>query len=205
LAAHRVSRRTGDVRLSLCEGVFDERGNSLIELLIAMSLLVLILGALMGPSIVSSRTQMRDDNYARAQDQARAGLDSMVAQIRQATAIVADGPNFVEMDVSLGGTSYLVDYECDVAQAGTSYRECVRVQAAAGSTLPAISAGSAVVTHLVNGTAASPVFSWGPDSIAPYYMTATVAVPASGGNHLGLAHTIVFSDGALMRNLNVGN
>jgi hypothetical protein len=30
-------------------------------------------------------------------------------------------------------------------------------------------------------------------------------VPASGGNHLGLAHTIVFSDGALMRNLNVGN
>jgi hypothetical protein len=36
-------------------------------------------------------------------------------------------------------------------------------------------------------------------------MTATFEVPASNGQHYGLGHQIVFSDGTLMRNLNVGN
>jgi hypothetical protein len=49
------------------------------------------------------------------------------------------------------------------------------------------------------------VFSFEPDSVAPYYMTATVQVPASAGTTGGLSHTITFSDGALMRNENVGN
>jgi hypothetical protein len=129
----------------------------------------------------------------------------MVAQIRQATAVLASGPNFIEMNVSLGGTSYLVYYECDVAQGNTGYHECLRLQVPAGSALPAVSTGAPVVTNLINGTTASPVFSWGPDPVAPYYMTATISVPASGGNHLGLTHSVVFSDGALMRNLNVGN
>ena len=182
-----------------------ESGNSLVELLIAVALMVTVLGALMGPMVVSARSQIRDANYASAQDSARGGLDSMVAQIRQATAILASGPNFVEINVSLNGTAYLVDYECDLPQAGTEYRECLRVAVPAGSTLPSMSTGSPVVTNLINGTPDSPVFSWGPDPNAPYYMTATVAVPASGGNKLGLTHSIVFSDGALMRNLNIGN
>jgi hypothetical protein len=36
-------------------------------------------------------------------------------------------------------------------------------------------------------------------------MTATISVPASGGAAGGLTTTVVFSDGALMRNLIVGN
>jgi hypothetical protein len=36
-------------------------------------------------------------------------------------------------------------------------------------------------------------------------MTATLSVPASGGAAGGLTTSVVFSDGALMRNLNVDN
>jgi hypothetical protein len=195
----------GCATLSVLERVRGERGSSLIEVMIGVSLMVLVMGALMGPMIVSAHSQARDANYAQSQDQARAGLDSMVAEIRQATAIIASGPNFVQMDVSLRGTAYVVDYECDIGQAGTQYRECVRVQAPLGSSLPSLSTGKPVVTNLVNGTPTSAVFSWGPDPVAPYYMTATIAVPASGGASLGLKHSLVFSDGGLMRNLNVGN
>ncbi len=81
----------------------------------------------------------------------------------------------------------------------------MRAQSAAGSALPALSSAGVAITDLTNGTVSSPVFSFGPDPVAPYYMTATISVPASDGAAGGLAHSIVFSDGALMRNQNVGN
>jgi prepilin-type N-terminal cleavage/methylation domain-containing protein len=183
-----------------------EEGFTLIEVLIVSSLLAVVLGALMYPIALGERTQKRDANYAYAQQRARTGLDSMVSQIRQATSILSSGPNYVELNVTLSGTALLVDYQCDVPQSGTQYHECVRVQTAAGSQLPSVSSSSPVVIkNVVNGT--TPVFSWGPDPSAPYYMTATIGVPASGGSTGlgGLYHTIWFSSGALMRNLNVAN
>jgi hypothetical protein len=109
------------------------------------------------------------------------------------------------MNVTLEGVALQVYYECDIPQTGTSYRQCVRVQAAQGAALPALASGTVVMTNLVNGTTTSPVFTLYPNSIAPYYMTATISVPASAGAAGGLTSSIVFSDGALMRNLNVGN
>jgi type II secretory pathway pseudopilin PulG len=179
----------------------------LVELLVVVSLLALVLGLLMAPLINSQRVANRDVNYAFAQQNARTGLDSMVSQIRQATAIWSSGPYEVQMNVNLRGQSYLVGYWCDVPQPGPPnqhFNECVRVSTNPGGTLPPLSQGAVVVKNLLNGTS-TPVFSWGPDRNAPYYMSATVAVPASGGRNGGLSHSIVFTDGALMRNLNVGN
>ena len=65
--------------------------------------------------------------------------------------------------------------------------------------------GTIAITHLENGSSSDPVFSFGPDPVAPYYMTATIKVPASDGANGGLTHAIVLSDGALMRNENIGN
>jgi type II secretory pathway pseudopilin PulG len=184
----------------------DQRGYSLIELTLAMVLAIVVMVAIAAPLLAAQRSQVRDANYANAQGQSRSGLESMVAQIRQATLILASGSNFVEMNVSLNGTSLLVQYECDIAQPGsTTLRECVRVQAPVGGSLPSLSTGAVVVANLQNGTSTNPVFSWGPDPNAPYYMTATIEVPASNNNNIGLGHSLVFSDGALMRNLNVGN
>jgi prepilin-type N-terminal cleavage/methylation domain-containing protein len=185
--------------------VRDQAGFTLLEVLVVMLLLSLIVGALMAPMVLSIKDQTRDANYAYAQQNARTGLDSMVSQIRQAWAILSSGPNAVQLNVNLNGVALVVYYECDVPQPGTSYHECVRLQAPAGSALPPLTSASVAITNLTNGTATDPVFSFGPDPVAPYYMTARIRVPASGGTTGGLTHTIVLSTGALMRNLNVGN
>lgn len=170
-----------------------------------IALLAVVLGALMGPLTVSQRVETRDTNYDWAQQGARTALDSMVSQIRQATSFTP-AANTVEFNVTLGGVALTVEYECDISQPGSVvYHECLRVQAAQGSSLPSITTGKVVLQNLTNGTYANPVFTWGPNPNAPYYMTATVQVPASGGNTLGLTHSITLSEGALMRNLNVGN
>ena len=191
--AHRITPR-------------DEDGYSLIEVLVVTLLLALVVGTIMSPIVLSQTNQTRNANYSYAQEQARTGLDSMVSEIRQATAILGDGPNYVDMNVNLRGTAYEVYYECDIPQPGsTAYQECMRVQAVQGTTLPPLSSGSVVIRNLVNWTTNTPVFTFYPSGIAPYYMTATIDAPASGGAARGLTNTIVFSDGALMRNLNVGN
>lgn len=184
----------------------DEGGFTLIEVVITAALLAVVAGTLMAPIVTSARVQSNDANYAYSQQQTRTGLDSMISQVRQAWAILSTTPNAVEMNVNLNGTSEHVLYECDVPQPGSStYRECVRVQAPAGTALPVLSTGSVVVGNLLNGTTTDPVFTFNSDPVAPSYMTATVKTPASGGTSSSLNHAIVFSDGALMRNQNVGN
>jgi prepilin-type N-terminal cleavage/methylation domain-containing protein len=183
----------------------SEAGFTLIEVLVVCVLTAVVLAAVATPIVVSAHNQKRNANYSYVQEQSRAGLDSMVSQIRQATSILSSTPNSIEMNVNLRGSALQVFYECDIPQTGTSYHECVRVQSAQGVTLPSLSTGKVVVRNLLNGTTASPVFTFYPNSIAPYYMTATISVPASGGAAGGLTSSVVFSDGALMRNLNVGN
>ena len=177
----------------------------MVEVLVVCMMLAVVLTALMTPLVVSENRQAQDANYSYAQEVARSGLEAMVAQIAQATAILSTTPNSIDMNVTWDGSALQVDYECDIPQPGTAYHECVRVQSAQGSALPSLSSGAPVITNLMNGTAASPVFSFAPDPIAPYYMTATVEVPASAGARRGLTNSIQFDDGALMRNLNIGN
>lgn len=174
-------------------------------MLMAAAITALVLGALMGPLVQAGRDQARETSYTYAQQRARTALNEIIRQVRQAWQVLAAGPNSVEFNLYQGGVDDVVYYECDVPQPNTSYRECVRLTAPAGSQLPSLSNGTVVVTNLLNGTATSPVFSFSPSPIAPYYMTATVQVPAAGGSHYGLAHPMTFSDGTLMRNLNVGN
>jgi prepilin-type N-terminal cleavage/methylation domain-containing protein len=187
--------------------VASEAGFTLIEVIVVATLLSVVVGVLMAPLILSSKQQTKTMNYAFAQQEARTALESMVAQVRQANAVLTpdSNTNSIDMNVTLNGTTVQVYYECDIVQPGTSYHECVRVQAAVGATLPSLSTGTVVARNLLNGTATDTVFSLGPSGPAPYYMTATLKVPASGGTNNGLTHSIVFSDGALMRNMNVGN
>jgi hypothetical protein len=134
----------------------------------------------------------------------------MVAQIRQATAILSQpSQNAVIFNITLAGQALTVLYECDINQPhspqNTQLHECVRAQTAQGGT-PNPAAGTVVAHNLLNATSANPVFSFGPDPNAPYYMTATLEVPSYGNDPAyGFTHPIVLSDGTLMRNLNVAN
>jgi Tfp pilus assembly protein PilW len=179
----------------------------LIELLVASAIALVVLGGVFSMLILSQRQQSKEVNYALAQSSAQQQLDTMVSQIRQAWNIVSSGPNSVDMDVNLAGSPVQVYYECDIPSAQAGFNECVRLQTSVGAALPSLSSATTVVPLIANGTSTDPVFSWGPSAIAPYYMTATIKVPASEGaaSSLSLNHTIVFSDGALMRNENVQN
>ena len=170
-----------------------------------VTMLAVVLGALMMPLTTAQKTETHDVNYAYAQQEERTGLDSMVSQIRQAYNILDTTSNSIDFYVNLNGVGYRVDYDCTVPQPHTSYHECVRVQVAAGSSLPSLGSGRVVIRNVLNGTPSDPVFTFAPDPAAPYYMTATIKVPASGGVSGGLTHSITLSDGALMRNENVGN
>ncbi len=185
-----------------------------------------MLGAIGTLLVTSQRQQQKNANYDLAQATAQAQLDKMVGQIRDALDIVSWGPNSVDMDVNVGGTEYQVYYECDIS-AGNGWNKCVRLQTGVGATLPALSTATTVIPFLSNGTAAAPVFNWQSEAtapgttttttttttatagnLAPDYFTATVDVPASNGvtgSHLSINRTIVFSDGALIRNLDVEN
>lgn len=182
-----------------------EHGFTLIEVLIGIGLTAVVLGTMMTPLVLASRRQISESNYTWAQQRARTGLNEIVRQVRQSWEVLSTSANSVEMNLEQNGVNDEVYYECDIPQPGTQYRECVRVSAPVGGTLPSLSSGTVVVTNLLNGTASNPVFSFAPSAVAPYYMTATIQVPASNGRAYGLNHSMTFSDGALMRNLNIGN
>jgi type II secretory pathway pseudopilin PulG len=184
-----------------------ERGQSLVEVLIAAVVTVIVLTAVGSLLVGSSRDQVKQANFDLSLSSAQDELDTMVSQLSQATNIVSAGGNSVDFDVTLAGTAYQVFYECDIP-AANGLEKCVRQQAAVGATLPSLDTASTVIPQISNGTTTDPVFSWSSSSgISPDYVTATVRVPESDGapSSQSLGGTIALSDGALMRNVYIEN
>lgn len=175
-------------------------GYTLIEVLIVAALGVGVLAATITPIVSTQRSEVQAAGW---QDQLQLGGSQearMMHEIRQAYAVIGTGPNYIDFLIWASGTQEQVYYECDVAQTGTSYHKCVRLQTTVGGTLPAISTGTPIVTNVVNGTPADPVFGYSPDGFNPTYVTVHLAFPSSNGSALGLSHSIVVNDGAYLRN-----
>jgi type II secretory pathway pseudopilin PulG len=184
----------------------EEGGQTLIELLIAMALTVIVLGAVGTLLVTSDHEQTKEANYDLSLSSAQDELDAMVSQISQATNIISVGQNSADFDVTLSGTSYQVYYECDIP-AGTGFDKCVRLQTAVGAMLPSLATATTVIPELSNGTTTDPVFSWASSSVSPDYVTATVDVPESdnASSSQSFGGTVALSDGALMRNVYIEN
>jgi Tfp pilus assembly protein PilW len=184
----------------------EEDGFTLFELLFAGALMLVILGATMTSLGSVTSAENRDRQRAVAIQDGQVGLARMVHEIRQAYSVLATTPNSIDFLVTLNGQQQRVFYACDVAQAGTSYNQCVRLQTTVGGVLPALSTGAPVVLRVTNGTLANPVFSFTPNAITPQYVDAKVELPASGelSSTSGFAHTVVLDSGAYLRNLGVG-
>lgn len=177
----------------------------MIELLVVLAALGAITFAMMDALTNSARVESRDTEWALSMQAGRAGLARMAAEIRQSYALNAAAPNSIDFNVTEGSSNERVYYECDIAQSGTTYRQCVRLQSNAGSSLPAVSTGVPIVTNLVNGTSGDPVFTYSPDPLDPNYARVRVVLPASGDlpASQGLTHTIALQDGAFLRNQSV--
>jgi prepilin-type N-terminal cleavage/methylation domain-containing protein len=183
-------------------------GFTLIEMMIAASLTLLVLGATLTVFESSQRIQIRDAEYALAMQEGRTGLQRIAREVRQAYKVESAGENELEFLIKFGSSSYKVYYKCNVEEAGTGYDKCVRLSAAVGSSLPSISSGATIVPRVLNQTSADPkdpIFKYEPSAISPEVVQLRAVLPAAGSltKGQGLKHHVVLSDSAYIRNLDL--
>lgn len=193
-------------------------GFSLVELLVAMALFIVVLGAAANVLYTGQKSASTDTENSTSQAEAQAQLDRMIRDLRQGTEVVTQNAN--QMTVLVNGSQ--VSYKCDTADpTWTSYRACYKLTAASGATLPSPSASNVVVRRLTNGTTAAPVFTYTlptvddandsddeasdtnntPDALSPTYVAVQVKFPAKGENATGRSRTIQLDSGFALRNI----
>src|SRR3954469_123151 len=212
-ARHDNPARIRRVSLKASEGF------SLMELLMAMTLFLVVLGAagaVLGPA---QRSANDDIENSTSQAEAQASLDRMVRDLRQGTDVITANPN--QMTVLVNGSQ--ISYKCDSQDLKwTTFQACYKLTAAAGATLPAPTAANVVFSRLLNGTTADPVFAYTlptvddsaetgdeasdanntPDALSPTYVTVSVKTPAKGEKTVGgRTRTITFNSGFALRNI----
>jgi Tfp pilus assembly protein PilW len=183
-----------------------EAGYSLIELMVVASLLVVVLGAILGLAETTQRIAPRETERAHVLREAQVGLHRMTRELRQAygsaptmtgaTSVAGNlvGPVFQATVLGTGGTTRTVSYECNhVHPTNSAWRQCRRYTIV-GMTK---SGGEVVVDRVLNGAS---VFTF----TSPDYVRAAVEVAAAGDRRDGYTHRVVLDDGFYVRNLDPG-
>jgi prepilin-type N-terminal cleavage/methylation domain-containing protein len=183
----------------------EERGLSLIEMLLTMSLFVVVVAAATSVMDTAQRVGPRDTERANAIREQQVSLDRMVNELRQAYQVLATSPRSMEVLVRLrrpGGHQNLhVAYSCNEDAPG----KCIRKETIIGQPLPAT--GKVVIDRVLNWSGNTPpVFEFPDDfsgGITPEYVNVRVQVPAKGTRPDGFKHTVTLEDGYNARNARV--
>ena len=164
----------------------DERGISLIEVMMSASILAVVLGAIFSLSETTAKLAPNDDERALVVDEARTALVRMTRDTREASTVsVADGG--YTLAVQVGGVS--VTYTCNVAHPSIAGRtRCTRSQGGATAVVFA--------DHLLNSASGSPVFT-----LDGNYVRVNLRVATKGVRKDGHKHTVTFDDAAYARNV----
>jgi len=152
----------------------EERGITLIELLVTAVILNVVLFAILGLLDMSARAVPKDLARAAAIQESQAGLYRMTRELRQAHKIVSKSTHALTVNVLVGGAPTQVTYDCTAPHPSvSSYRRCTRQVGAAAPVL--------VIDRVVNGSA-RPVFVFEYDTgVATIdYVSASVIVPGRG-------------------------
>jgi prepilin-type N-terminal cleavage/methylation domain-containing protein len=180
----------------------DEAGFTLVELLVAMGLLLVILGAVLALLDTGNNIAVRDQERTHAIRDAQVGLYTMTKELRQAYSIVSSSPYLIEVHVWKNGADHDVTYDCTgTSSAGPPLGQCVRYETTGGGQ----GAASIVVDRLLNnpGSGRPPVFTYTSNGSGhTTYATVHVEAPSKGERATGYAYRVVFDDGFFMRNLN---
>ena len=197
-----------------CDGrlgaaVRAQQGLSLIELLVAQTVFLLVMGATLSMLDTQTKLAPRDRERAFAMREVQVGLAGMVRELRHTKTILSASANQLEVELERNGALRRVGYKCDQAPAADdaanpydqTYVSCVRVEGPSGAALPGYATGRTVIARVLAGT----VFTYSPDSANPTYVTTTVKVPSRGERKESNSHDIVLSDGFFMPNrTNIG-
>ncbi|MGH2878185.1 MAG: PilW family protein [Solirubrobacteraceae bacterium] len=191
----------------------SQSGFTLIETLVAAVLSTVVMSATVSALETSQHTQSRDTEWALVIQEGRTGLARMTREIRQAYSIRSATETSLDFYATFGGKDLEIFYDCSVAESGTEYYECVRLQTEVGKSLPALSTGTPIIKYVVNGTKADekdPVFKeYSPNAIAPDLVTIKLVLPSSGTLKIAgaatLKHQIILTNNAYIRDMNLGN
>lgn len=180
-----------------------EEGFTLIEMLVAMTMGVVVMGGVLILLIGAMRSQPRLEKQATNVQTARYALERMTREIRNGI-VVTEGKysassvsfeTYVRHTTCGGSTmssSSVSATKCEVTYtcSGTS---CTRIEAA-----PGVTTGTAT-TILTGISNASSVFNWSP-STSPTYIGVTLKIPDPEGSG-----ALTVSDGASLRNATLTN
>jgi Tfp pilus assembly protein PilW len=163
----------------------DERGISLIEVMMSASLLTAVLGAVLSLGETTAKLAPADDERAAVMDQARTGMYSMTRELRQARSLGTVSSYSITATLTSGT---VVTYTCNVAHPTISGRSICRRTVGSSSTT--------VVDQVVNQAQSTPVFTR-----TGNYVTVTLKVAAAGERTVGGHNsTLTLGDGFYVRN-----
>lgn len=201
----------------------NERGYTLIEMVISLALGLVVLTAVLLTSSAVYRDSANENARSTALTQATTGVANMVQILDQAYHV--NGPssvsssNWIDVEVRIPGTGVTrVLYNCGVADSSTGYNECVRYEVAgtcgsgctAGTAPSCTGCSAVVVSRVLNGTSSKPVFtnlatpSGSGSEIT--YGNVTIDTP-SGGERASTStytHQVVLSNAFYIRQLDFG-
>ena len=171
----------------------DERGFTLVELLVAMTVLVILMLATFKVLDDSSAMATRDNERASAIREAQVGLDTMIRELRHARLVNSAGPQVLDVTVTRRGVDRQVVFNCSVAVPGaTGLRRCTRTS-------------GGVTTVLVDRIRAigadSSAFSYTPTSGPARHVRVRLGVAVDGGRAGGYVNSLVLTDGTALRNV----
>ncbi len=187
----------------------DETGMTLIELLVAMSMGIIVVGGATTMLISAVRAQPQQQKQAESISTARFELERMTREIRNGTSVTVANPSNVSFvarvrRTTCGGSvptsASAPSIQCQIVY-GCTTTSCTRIERAVGST------SGGTPTTIVSGIDSSSVFCFVPSAntdptvcgpakggTSPTYIGLTLSVP----NPRGSGH-LTISDGASLR------
>jgi hypothetical protein len=190
------------LHLTLRRTAREESGWTLIELMLATSLLLVILVAVLG--LLDSANKLGPQDSERAHDlrEAQVGVYGMTRELRQTYSIVSNTGYSIEAHVWINGADHDVTYDCTGnSSAGNNLGQCIRYETVGGVRGPS----TVVIDRLVNkpGSGRPAIFTYTNNSSGKTtYGGVHVEVPAKGARATGYKYRIALEDAFYMRNLN---
>jgi prepilin-type N-terminal cleavage/methylation domain-containing protein len=169
----------------------EERGLTLIELLIAAAVGLVVVGGALTMFMGAIRSEPRTASKVAAIQQARTTVDRITRELRQGLETSSASPSKLEI------VTYVKATTCGGAAASTSIPCRVTYECSAGKCTRAVAQpnGSAPgpTVQVASGLASTDVFTYSPSEGDPTYVGVTFAFSADG-------QPVTLSDGVALRN-----
>lgn len=171
-----------------------EDGFSLVELLVASTMLVVIMLATFSMLEASTGQAGRETERASAIGEAQTGLDRMVRELRHARSIYSTGPHALDVQVTRGTSTRRVVVNCDAAHpTDGALRRCITTRDGG--------AADVLIDRVVPPAGSTPTFTYTPATGTPRHVMVTVRARLDGGRAGGATTPLVLTDGFRLRNV----